>query len=105
MRKLHHCDGCGKERADVRSCGRDAAGMPDAPDLCFLCREEESRGRIFNRQLGRYVHASDDREFKQASWPVGETARKPAGDGWEIVASYIDKGRFHAVWAREREYG
>lgn len=36
------CDGCGKERRDVRSVGRDANGDPDAPDLCFLCRKKYS---------------------------------------------------------------
>jgi hypothetical protein len=33
------CDGCGKDRRDVQSVGRDANGDPDAPDLCFLCRQ------------------------------------------------------------------
>lgn len=37
------CDGCGKQRRDVRSCGRDANGDPDAPDLCFFCRKEAQR--------------------------------------------------------------
>jgi hypothetical protein len=54
-RKLYHCDGCGKQRADVRACGRDADGMPDAPDLCFLCRKENERSRGFDPRRGRYV--------------------------------------------------
>ena len=52
-RKLSHCDGCGKDRP-VHSCGRDSNGDPDAPDLCFLCRKEGDRGRVFDRKLGRY---------------------------------------------------
>jgi hypothetical protein len=34
------CSGCGKERRDVQSVGRDYNGDPDAPDLCFLCRKK-----------------------------------------------------------------
>lgn len=50
-----HCDGCDKDRSDIKSCGRDADGEPDAPDLCFICRKEGERGRLFDRGLGRYV--------------------------------------------------
>ena len=50
-----HCDGCEKLRRDVRSCGRDSNGDPDAPDLCFLCRAENARGRSFDRARGRYI--------------------------------------------------
>lgn len=53
----HHsgqCDGCDKHRRDVQACGRDANGDPDAPDLCFLCRVEGARGRVFNAKTGRY---------------------------------------------------
>jgi len=53
------CDGCGKQRSDVQSCGRDANGDPDAPDLCFICRKEESRGRTWNRTTGRYEVVGD----------------------------------------------
>jgi len=53
-----YCDGCGKDRRDVRSCGRDANGDPDAPDMCFLCRVEWHRGRIYDRRAGRYVRAT-----------------------------------------------
>ena len=52
---MRECDGCGKLRRDVRSCGRDSAGDTDGPDLCFLCRTENIRGRIFDAGLGRYV--------------------------------------------------
>ena len=52
----HYCDGCGKERRDVRSCGRDADGVPDAPDLCFLCREEGKRGKVYDQKLAKYVY-------------------------------------------------
>lgn len=53
-----YCDGCSKDRKDVRSCGRDANGDPDAPDMCFLCRQELRRGKIFDYKLGRYIHGS-----------------------------------------------
>lgn len=52
---LHTCDGCCKPRRDIRSCGRDANGDADAPDLCFICRKEGARGRIYSVKLGRYV--------------------------------------------------
>ena len=51
-----HCDGCGKIRSDVRSVGRDANGDPDAPDLCFVCRVEDARGRVYSRKESRYVY-------------------------------------------------
>ena len=41
------CDGCNKPRRDVKSMGRDADGAPDAPDLCFLCRKQGEKGRVF----------------------------------------------------------
>lgn len=53
--KLHRCDGCHKERRDVQSVGRDADGYPDAPDLCFLCRQEGERGREWSHSQGKYV--------------------------------------------------
>jgi hypothetical protein len=49
---MAHCDGCGKDRRDVVSVGRDANGEPDAPDLCFLCRAEDAR-RSTPRQVQR----------------------------------------------------
>ena len=57
--KTQECDGCNKERRDVRSCGRDANGDPDAPDLCFICRKEGERGRVYVRKLKRYVRLVD----------------------------------------------
>lgn len=57
--KLHHCDGCGKQRRDVKSCGKDANGDADAPDLCFICRKEAARGRQWDYKLNRYVHFID----------------------------------------------
>jgi len=62
---LSHCDGCDKARKDVRACGRDANGDPDAPDMCFLCRVEAGRGRYFSRKTGRY----DFPEYDQDVWP------------------------------------
>lgn len=60
MRKLHECDGCGKLRVDVKSVGRDANNEPDAPDLCFLCREEWRRHRkVFDKKLQRYVYSEE----------------------------------------------
>jgi hypothetical protein len=53
--KTHTCDGCGKERRDVKACGRDGNGDPDAPDLCFICRKQYARGRQYNFVLKRYV--------------------------------------------------
>lgn len=45
VNKTRECDGCGKERRDVRACGKDANGDPDAPALCFICRKENEKGR------------------------------------------------------------
>lgn len=53
--KIYLCDGCQKQRRDVQSCGRDSDGTPDAPDLCFLCRKENERGRVYSIELGRYI--------------------------------------------------
>jgi hypothetical protein len=53
---LATCDGCGKTRRDVKSCGQDSNGEPDAPDLCFLCRTEWSRSnRVYDRRIQAYV--------------------------------------------------
>jgi len=49
------CDGCRKLRRDVQACGRDSNGDPDAPDLCFLCRKENERGRIWDTKRNAYV--------------------------------------------------
>jgi len=65
------CDGHGEERNDVRSCGRDAAGGPDAPDLCFLCRKEAERHRFWDRRLGRYVRSGYG--YNQVQWLVKES--------------------------------
>jgi hypothetical protein len=54
-KNLHYCDGCGKMHHDVQSCGRDAAGDPDAPDLCFLCRKELERGRSYCGRRKCYI--------------------------------------------------
>lgn len=56
VNKLHTCDGCGKERRDVKSCGKDANGDPDAPDLCFICRKEAAKGREWSHTAKRYVY-------------------------------------------------
>lgn len=53
-----NCDGCGKNRRDVRSCGRDSNGDSDAPCLCFICRKEGERLRVYNKSARRYVHIS-----------------------------------------------
>jgi hypothetical protein len=52
---MAHCDICGKDRRDVQAMGRDANGDPDAPDVCFLCRVEDRRGRTWSYKLRRYV--------------------------------------------------
>lgn len=51
MRLLHRCDGCNKMRTDVRSCGKDSNGDPDAPDLCFFCRKDVSKGKFLRTDL------------------------------------------------------
>lgn len=53
--KLHYCDTCGKLRKDIKSMGRDSSGYPDAPDMCFLCRKEYQRGKVYDRKAKRYV--------------------------------------------------
>ena len=52
------CDGCGKERRDIQSCGRDYNGDPDAPDLCFICRKEAEKNRIFHKNMNKYIYYS-----------------------------------------------
>jgi hypothetical protein len=64
----HTCDGCGKLRTDVRSVGRDYNGDPDAPDLCFICRKEGERGKVWNTKVEAYVDATledDDLKLKE----------------------------------------
>lgn len=53
--KTHTCDGCGKERRDVKACGRDSNGEPDAPDLCFICRKQGERGKVWSFKYKKYV--------------------------------------------------
>lgn len=55
MNAISTCDGCNKNRRDVRSCGRDSNGDPDAPDLCFLCRREAKKGRVYSARHTGYV--------------------------------------------------
>ena len=55
MAKAYCCDGCGKVRSDVQTCGQDSNGDPDAPDLCFLCRREGVKGKVFDRNTNKYV--------------------------------------------------
>ncbi len=49
------CDCCLKYRKDVKSCGRDYNGNPDAPDICFLCRKEYARGRVYSTKYSKYI--------------------------------------------------
>ncbi len=53
------CDGCGKQRRDIRSCGRDSNGDADAPDLCFICRVENIKGKLYDNKRQKYVHYYD----------------------------------------------
>lgn len=53
---MTYCDGCGKDRRDVQSVGRDDNGDADAPDYCFLCRVEAQRGKHFDKQAQRYLY-------------------------------------------------
>lgn len=52
---MPQCDLCKKNRKSVRSVGRDLNGDLDAPDVCFICEREHSRGRIFSASVGKYV--------------------------------------------------
>lgn len=61
--KPETCDGCRKPRRNIQSVGRDDNGDPDAPDLCFVCRKEGERGRLFDRETGRYEALSLQEEF------------------------------------------
>jgi len=77
---MAHCDGCNKDRRDVQSCGRDANGDADAPDLCFLCRKLGEKGKTFDRVTGKYVPQG---AYWAAQWEAerAEMARGPhAGD-------------------------
>jgi hypothetical protein len=66
-RKMHLCDGCDKMRSDVRSMGRDSNGGPDAPDLCFVCRKEGERGRLYDTLSQRYKFPEYDTPHRGAS--------------------------------------
>lgn len=60
VNKKTSCDGCGKERRDVKAMGKDANGDPDAPDLCFICRKEMAKHRWFSHSKKRYVRFEVD---------------------------------------------
>ena len=64
--KTYYCDGCGKQRKDVIPCGKDYNGDPDAPCLCFICRKEIERYRVFNQKLNRYLseYFNDERFYE-----------------------------------------
>jgi hypothetical protein len=55
--EMAYCDGCGKQRRDVRAMGRDYNGDPDAPGYCFICRKEGERRRIWHN--GRYMSVDE----------------------------------------------
>lgn len=49
------CDGCRKERYDVKPC-RDRDGNADGPAFCFVCRKEWERNqRVFDTKLQKYI--------------------------------------------------
>ena len=50
-----YCDCCHKYRKDVVACGRDANGDPDAPDMCFLCRKEYQRNKVYCTKNKKYI--------------------------------------------------
>ncbi len=80
---MAHCDGCGKDRQSVVSCGRDANGDPDAPDLCFLCRKQSAKGKVFDTKTGKYVWAYI--AFAEAEQEAFASEPRPApGDEDEI---------------------
>lgn len=58
--KKHTCDGCGKNRRDVKACGKDSNGDPDAPDLCFICRKMGERRKVWSFKQNRYVFQGED---------------------------------------------
>ncbi len=62
------CDGCGKLRRDVRACGVDANGVADAPCLCFLCRREGEKGRMYYRTEGRYLAVWASERVHDQAW-------------------------------------
>jgi len=72
----HECDACGKKRRDIQACGRDSNGEPDAPDLCFVCRVEWQKGRVFCRTSGRYIHQTWDPH-------IGTFVAYKEGDLWD----------------------
>ncbi len=55
-KRMLTCDGCNKQHRDIKSCGRDSNGDPDAPDLCFLCRKEGERGKVWSHKENRYIY-------------------------------------------------
>lgn len=64
---MNTCDSCGKKRRDVKSVGRDSNGDPDAPDMCFVCRKELDRGRVWNDKVQGYVpRGVNDDDVKRA---------------------------------------
>jgi len=62
IRQSVECDGCGKDRRDVKAVGCDYNGDPDAPALCFVCRTEAERGREYDKKTLRY---KDSRDFEE----------------------------------------
>lgn len=59
MAVMNICDCCNKPRKDIVSMGRDDNGDPDSPDMCFICRKEWERKRIFDMKIGKYVNYYD----------------------------------------------
>jgi len=53
------CDGCRKVSSDIQAVGRDYNGDPDAPELCFICRKESAKGRVYDSKLKRYIRPED----------------------------------------------
>lgn len=52
---MGQCDCCGRVSRSVVSMGRDANGDADAPDMCWVCRRQSQRGKVFSKKAGGYV--------------------------------------------------
>ena len=53
------CDCCYKLRSDVKLVGRDFNGDPGAPAMCFLCRVEDKRCKVYDPRQDKYVYPAN----------------------------------------------
>lgn len=81
---MNPCDGCGKDRDDVRPIGRDANGDSDGPGFCFFCRREWARQRVFDRKTGKYVPEGSNAMQNEITDAEGQTAAQWAEELFEF---------------------